>query len=94
MKPSLPSLLTNSRCGLLLNDCRRPNRIVESSMHRADLYWFTQQYPLSEFEWMQKRHANFYREKRAMHELSTVMRLPGFINHKAGGFLTSCFDPG
>jgi hypothetical protein len=54
------------------------------SRTQCDLYWVTEQCPLEEFGSIQQRLAKLFKGKRTLHELSTVMRLPGFINHKAG----------
>jgi hypothetical protein len=67
------------------------NRMVQSSVGRYDLYGFGREFPLSEFGRMQKRFAKSYKGILPVCELSAVMRLPGFINHKAREFRVTYF---
>lgn len=72
----------------MCQNCRLPSFLVETSPGHWDMYWITAQCSLAEFESMQKRLAKLYKGERGARELSTVRRLPGFINHQVGSFLT------
>jgi len=65
----------------------KPHIVVESSPGRFHAYWcFTGRMPLKVFESLQKGLAARFNGDPAIHDLSRVMRLPGFIHRKGEPF--------
>jgi putative DNA primase/helicase len=66
---------------------RTPHIAVESSPGKFHAYWIVTGVALEEFEGLQKALAARFDGDR-VHDLSRVMRLPGFIHRKSEPFLT------
>jgi len=60
----------------------KPHIIVESSPQKWHAYWLTDEITLEEFSDVQKRLFEFYHSDPSVHDLSRVMRLPGFLHGK------------
>ena len=58
-----------------------PHIVVESSANRFHVYWKVSNFPLDQFEGVQKRLAKCFGGDN-VHDLPRVLRLPGFIHHK------------
>ncbi len=60
-----------------------PDMVTHRSTMRWHAYWFLKpETPLDTFRPAQKKLAAFYNTDRAVHDLSRVMRVPGFIHRK------------
>jgi hypothetical protein len=60
----------------------KPHIIVESSRQKWHAYWLVKDCPLDQFEALQKRFIAHYGSDSSVHDLSRVMRLPGFFHRK------------
>src|SRR5437660_423933 len=59
-----------------------PHIVVESSPGRFHAYWLTDDCPLAEFEPVQRALARRFGGDPSVHDVSRVMRLPGFRHFK------------
>ena len=64
-----------------------PSLVVETSPERYHAYWFVDDLPLDQFTRVQKTLIAQFDSDDAVHDLSRVMRLPGFYNRKREPFL-------
>lgn len=65
-----------------------PSLIVESSPGRYHTYWFTEDTPLNGFTILQKNIIRIFKSDPAVHDLSRVLRVPGFYHCKGKRFLS------
>jgi hypothetical protein len=66
-----------------------PHLVVESSPSRFHGYWLVDQtVALTEFTGLQKKLAKLFGGDPKVHDLSRVMRLPGFVHRKGDPFRT------
>jgi hypothetical protein len=65
-----------------------PSLIVESSPGRYHPYWFTSDTPLNGFAALQKNIIRIFKSDPAVHDLSRVLRVPGFYHCKGARFLS------
>jgi len=66
----------------VLQCCLRPHIVVESSPGRFHAYWRVTGLPLEQFAPVQKTIAARFSGDPSVHDLSRVMRLPGFWHRK------------
>lgn len=70
-----------------------PTALVESSLGKFHAYWAVVDLPLDDFPTTQKHIADLYNGDSAVHDLSRVMRLPGYWHGKQEeGFLTRLLE--
>jgi hypothetical protein len=62
----------------------KPHIIVESSAGRYHAYWFAVDVPPKSFSPLQKGLASMFNGDPVVHDLSRVMRVPGFYHKKNG----------
>ena len=60
-----------------------PSLIVESSPGRYHAYWFAQDVPLNGFTALQKNIIRMFKGDPSVHDLSRVLRVPGFFHQKS-----------
>lgn len=60
----------------------RPHLVVQTSPERYHSYWLVSGAPLDQFSKTQKRLIELMESDRSVHDLSRVMRLPGFPHQK------------
>ncbi len=65
-----------------------PHMIIESSPHRYHAYWIVEGIKLEQFSLIQKYLSSRFQGDTQVHDLSRVMRLPGFFHQKQETFLT------
>jgi uncharacterized protein YdaU (DUF1376 family) len=65
-----------------------PTLIVESSAGKYHCYWFTDDTPLEGFTTLQKNIIRTFGSDPAVHDLSRVLRVPGFFHNKEDPFLS------
>ena len=65
-----------------------PSLIVESSPGRYHTYWFGVDIPLNGFTALQKNIIRIFKSDPAVHDLSRVLRVPGFYHCKGKRFLS------
>lgn len=65
-----------------------PSLIVESSPGRYHAYWFTTDTPLNGFTALQKNIIRMFKSDNQVHDLSRVLRIPGFYHMKKKPFLS------
>jgi len=65
-----------------------PHAIIESSPGKYHVYWLTDGLPVEEFEPLQRRIVAALGSDSSVCNKSRVMRLPGFVHHKAEPFLS------
>ncbi|TKB26506.1 hypothetical protein FCL47_08820 [Desulfopila sp. IMCC35006] len=65
-----------------------PHLVVESSPTRFHAYWFVQDFPLEAFTDIQKLLADMFGGDPVVHDLSRVMRVPGFWHQKGDPFMS------
>jgi RepB DNA-primase from phage plasmid len=69
-----------------------PHIVVNSSPGRWHAYWRVSDCPLEDFGPLQKQLIAKFEADKIIHDLSRVMRLPGFIHQKGDPFITTiCF---
>lgn len=66
----------------------KPHIVVESSPGRYHAYWKVSDCPLENFPSIQKALAAKFNGDASVHDLSRVMRLPGFFHRKAEAVMT------
>lgn len=67
----------------------KPSLVVESSPGKYHAYWFTNDVPIEAFTAMQKNIIRHTGSDPAIHDLSRVLRVPGFYHQKSSTpFLT------
>lgn len=71
-----------------LNAALEPHIVVESSPGRFHAYWLVENITLEEFTVIQKALASQFGGDPQVHDLSRVMRLPGFYHHKKSPYQT------
>lgn len=65
-----------------------PHIVVNTSPDRYHAYWLVDDVELDEFTPLQKALIKKFNSDPHVHDLSRVMRLPGFYHHKKEPFLT------
>jgi RepB DNA-primase from phage plasmid len=66
----------------------KPHIIIESSPGRFHAYWLVNDLPLDQFAPVQKSLAARFGGDPSVHDLSRVMRLPGFWHQKNAPFMS------
>lgn len=66
----------------------KPHIVVRSSSGRYHAYWKVSDCPLKDFPSIQKALAEKFSGDASVHDLSRVMRLPGFFHRKAEAVMT------
>ncbi len=65
-----------------------PHMVVETSQGRFHCYWFVKDFPLEAFSDTQKRLAEMFNGDTVVHDLSRVMRIPGYWHQKGEPFFS------
>lgn len=80
--------LDGSPLGPILSAPLSPHLIIESSPGRYHAYWIVEGIDREHFSLIQKQLIARYQADPIVHDLSRVMRLPGFLHQKQDPFLT------
>jgi hypothetical protein len=72
----------------ILNATLEPHMIIESSKDKYHAYWLVNDCPLDKFSMYQKAIARKFNSDPKVHDLSRVMRMPGFYHCKGSPFPT------
>ncbi len=80
--------LDGSPLGPILSASLTPHLIIESSPGRYHAYWIVEGIDREHFSLIQNQLITRYQADPKVHDLSRVMRLPGFLHQKQEPFLT------
>jgi len=69
-----------------------PHLVVETSPGKYHLYWIVNDCPLEEFSPVQKSIASRFGSDPSVHDLSRVMRVPGFLHQKSEPFMVRIIE--
>lgn len=68
--------------GLISKFPVEPYMVVETSPGKFHVYWFVLDIPLDDYPVLQKQLAKKFSSDSCVHDLTRVMRVPGFVHHK------------